>query len=103
MAPQRTKYKGYFQESLPRGPIRIAAEKNRNPQDAKKMGRLQGRRPKFREETPKEGGGNARYLHCRAAAIWHRNAQKARGDFPYLDKADAWLPHGADPDHVPKR
>src|SRR5438270_2143908 len=36
------------------------------------------KRPKSREETPKEGGGNATRSHCRAATICHRAAQKAR-------------------------
>src|SRR5262245_8524594 len=35
------------------------------------------KRPKSREETPKEGGGNAMRSRCRAAAICHRGAQKA--------------------------
>jgi hypothetical protein len=34
------------------------------------------KRPKSREETPKEGGGNAK--RYRTAANWHRTAKKAR-------------------------
>src|SRR5213082_680568 len=38
------------------------------------------KRPKSREETPKEGGGNAKRSRYRAAAICHRAAQKASPD-----------------------
>ena len=46
-----------------------------------KKGAARGcKRPKSREETPKEGGGNAKRSRYRAAAICHRAAQKASPD-----------------------
>src|SRR5690349_22506419 len=59
-----------------RGTPGAKRKKRRKP---KKKGPLaMSKRPKSREETPKEGGGNER-THCRAATILHRVAQSARG------------------------
>src|ERR1700747_1469777 len=67
-----------------------------------KKGAARGcKRPKSREETPKEGGGNATRSRYRAATICHRAAQKARvtdvilgiGRRPVAAGADRRLPH----------
>jgi hypothetical protein len=55
-----------------RRPTTIAAEIT----IARKKGRLNDKRPKSREETPKEGSGNAK--RYRTATICGRAAQSAR-------------------------
>src|SRR5215471_7704202 len=54
-------------------------------------------RPKSREETPKEGGGNAMQSRYRAAAICHRAAQKASADSARPPKAAALRRNGHSP------
>src|SRR5215475_11614352 len=57
------------------------------------------KRPKSREETPKEGGSNTTRSRYRTAIICNRVAQKARGKSELTPCADLPYPrNGADDD-----
>jgi hypothetical protein len=67
-----------------RDPLCRTAQPENGGETAKKKGRSQSKRPKSREETPKEGSGNAE--RRRTPSMYDRTAQKASGADLFFDE-----------------